>query len=236
MKEKTLSNPAFAKKIIEFLDIAFKDYIAARVLLLQALLPQGAVLASTAVEKYFKAILAFRGNESHGHLKAAQFNAVKHFDQLLGARINDQFVSLLQKCYQLRYVDNLAPDFNLIIAQREFLAELDWTAVMIDASFHLKRGDQEFTSSLDRAKKDGDGRLMEENFVFSGAHKQEFIAAAPQSCYAVRNRPDGLLQATFAITPRSNDGQFLRPAFVPQEGERGGYFLGFDSVLGEEAA
>lgn len=85
---KTVHQLERVKQINEFLDVAYKDYVAARVLLLADLLPQGAVLASTAIEKYIKAILAFRGNVSHGHLKAAQFNALKNFDPQLGQQVH----------------------------------------------------------------------------------------------------------------------------------------------------
>jgi hypothetical protein len=71
------------------LDIAYKDCLAARVLLNAHLLLQGAVLASTAIEKYFKAVLAFRGHQSHGHLKKAHINAAKNFDARLASVLND---------------------------------------------------------------------------------------------------------------------------------------------------
>lgn len=83
MKPKKLQKSEYGPKTAEFLDLAYKDYLAARVLLNAHLVVQGAVLASTAIEKYFKAILAFRGNESHGHLKKAHFNAAKNFDMRL---------------------------------------------------------------------------------------------------------------------------------------------------------
>ena len=56
-------------KIIDFLQAAFDDYIAARVLIRAGLLPQGAILASTAIEKYCKTVLAFQGQSNPGHLK-----------------------------------------------------------------------------------------------------------------------------------------------------------------------
>ena len=54
--------------VIEFLGAAFDDYLAARVLLLTRLPLQGAVLASTAIEKYLKAVLAFRRQKRRVHL------------------------------------------------------------------------------------------------------------------------------------------------------------------------
>ena len=71
---KKLAKSVFGAKAVEFLNIAYKDYLGARVLLNSGLLPQGAVLASTAVEKYFKAILSFGGSEARGHLSRKHIN------------------------------------------------------------------------------------------------------------------------------------------------------------------
>jgi hypothetical protein len=70
------------------------NHLAARVLFNANLLLQGAVLASTAIEKYLRAILAFRRNESHGHLKKAHWNAALNFDSRLSAILNNDFPTL----------------------------------------------------------------------------------------------------------------------------------------------
>lgn len=228
-KPKSVNQTHRVRQINEFLDVAYKDYVAARVLLVAGLLPQGAVLASTAIEKYIKAILAFRGNASHGHLKAAQFNALKNFDPALGQQINSQFIDLLQKSYRLRYLDDLAPGFNLVIADREFLAELDWTAMTIHASFHQTINGQSVESTLARQMALRDPLLLDLNHVAAGIPKQEFIAIAPQRVYAIRRFADGThMESSFTITPRSSDGAFIRPGIVPQSDGR--FFLGFAGV------
>lgn len=227
---KTIHKPEAVKKINDFLDVAYKDYVAARVLLLADLLPQAAVLASTAIEKYIKAILAFRGNESHGHLKAAQFNALKNFDPQLGQQINSQFIDLLQKSYRLRYLDDLAPGFNLVIADREFLAELDWTAMTIHARFHQTVNGKTMESTLERQTTAKDHRLLTHNHVAAGQAKQDFIAQEPQRVYAIRRFTDGThIESTFTITPRTSDGAFMRPGIVPN-GDGNSFFLGFTGV------
>lgn len=227
---KTVHQLERVKQINEFLDVAYKDYVAARVLLLADLLPQGAVLASTAIEKYIKAILAFRGNVSHGHLKAAQFNALKNFDPQLGQQINAQFIDLLHKSYRLRYLDDLAPGFNLVIADREFLAELDWTAMTIHARFHQTVNGQTVESTLTRQMAAKDQRLLDLNHVAAGIAKQDFIAMVPQRVYAIRRFADGThMESSFTITPRPSDGAFMRPGNVPN-GDGRGVFLGFTGV------
>ncbi|HUX65780.1 MAG TPA: hypothetical protein VMV42_01405 [archaeon] len=46
-----------ARLVLEWLSWADNDYIAARLLLRRRLLSQGAALANTALEKYFKALV-----------------------------------------------------------------------------------------------------------------------------------------------------------------------------------
>ena len=48
--------------------LGYRDYIAARFLLTHDFLFQGAMLASTAVEKYLKAVLVSQGLKARGHL------------------------------------------------------------------------------------------------------------------------------------------------------------------------
>src|SRR5437868_2164489 len=111
MSPKELQRSEYGPKTAQFLNIAYKDYLASRVLINAHLLVQGAVLASTAIEKYFKAVLAFRGQESRGHLKRAHINAAKNYDARLARVLNDDFLVLLQRAYSLRYLDDLEVDF-----------------------------------------------------------------------------------------------------------------------------
>jgi hypothetical protein len=88
-RPKQLPRSEYGGKVADFLEVAYKDYLAARVLFDADLLIQGAVLASTAIEKYLKAILAFRGNESHGHLKRAHWRAALNYDSRLSSILKD---------------------------------------------------------------------------------------------------------------------------------------------------
>ena len=124
LKQKTLSGDKI-RKFLGYLTAGFDDYLASRVLLNNQLLTQGAILASTAIEKYIKALMVMYGNESHGHLKKSHWNAFKHHQPTIYKQVNEDFLKLCQKCYKLRYLDSLKNNFNLVIAQLEFLAELD---------------------------------------------------------------------------------------------------------------
>jgi hypothetical protein len=215
---KQLRKSEFGQKTADFLNIAYKDYLAARVLLNAHLPVQGAVLASTAVEKYFKAILAFGGNESQGHLKKAHFNAVKNFDPQLWALLSQEFVELLQRVYSLRYQDDLEKSFNVVIATREFLAELDCTAVTIQACFKLRQGEKEAVLMYHQDRKLNDPRLLFNNHVLSSIEKQTFISGEPQFVYEVRNCPlRGFMEVSYFATQQPSDGKFMRPGLMPKD-------------------
>ncbi len=204
------------KGTADFLNIAYNDYLAARVLINNELLVQGAVLASTAIEKYFKAILAFRGNESIGHLKKAHFNAVKNFSPELWADLNEEFIQLLQRAYCLRYQDKLEKNFNLVIASREFLAELDFTALKIQNSFHITKEEKDAVLAYQQGINNMDSRIYYNNYLLTGIDKQSFIAAEDQVVYEIRKCPiKGLIETTYIASAGASDGKFMRTAFTP---------------------
>lgn len=130
-RARTASKPERVKRVQSFIADSVADDIASRVLFLAQLPQQGAILSSTAIEKSLKAILAFQGNVSHGHLKQAHWNGVKNFDAQLFEQLNQEFLELNRKAYLLRYTDDLPAGFNIVIASREFLAELDRTMAAI---------------------------------------------------------------------------------------------------------
>lgn len=221
VRPKQLQKPEFGQKTADFLNIAYKDYLGARVLFNAQLPVQGAVLASTAVEKYFKAILAFRGNQSQGHLKKAHINAIRNFDSRLWSALNEDFLTLLQRVYALRYQDNLEKGFNVVIATREFLAELDHTAVMIQESFKLQQNGKEAILMYHQDLMNKDPRLLLNNHALSGIEKQKFIASEPQFVYEVRNCPlQGFIEISYFANPQQSDGKFTRLGFAPKEGHR----------------
>jgi hypothetical protein len=232
---KQLPRSEYGGKVADFLEVAYKDYLAARVLFDADLLIQGAVLASTAIEKYLKAILAFRGNESHGHLKRAHWRAALNYDSRLSSILNPDFLKLLQNSYKLRYLDDLEVGFNLVIASREFLAELDNTALMIQESFRLKHGGKLHVSRYHIDKKNRDPRLVHNNYLFDHQDKQRFISAEPQLVHEMRKVGAAeLLEATYFTLAAPSDQQFMRPGFTPIPNSPGQYQLAFKPIPPDE--
>lgn len=200
-----------ARLVNSFLSIAYKDYLAARLLINARLLVQGAILASTSVEKYIKAISAMRGNECSGHLKQQHINIIKNYDKKLYDSLNLDFLKLLIKVYKLRYIDNLDADFNLVIADREFLAELDYTAIRFQECFLFNKEGQKVKTKYDVHKEENDLVLVLNNYILNKLDKSKFIYQEAQVIYEVRNcSKTGLIETEDLTLNRINNGQFLR--------------------------
>lgn len=224
------------KKVQNFLTDCINDYIAARVLFLSNLPQQAAILSSTAIEKCFKAILSFNGNESHGHLQKSHWNAVKNFDKVLFNSLNHDFLELNKKVYLLRYTDDLQPGFNVVIASREFLAELDQTILSICRLFQFGERDENFRfTKLEHLISSRDHRLYSDNHLLNGESKGEFVYRGPQFIYELRNEGRGnLFEATYWSESKPKNDSFLRSGFTPMERNGPSYDLSFLPLKGKD--
>ena len=203
---------------MSFLRDSFNDYLAARVLFGNQLPQQAAILSSTALEKCVKAMLAIQGNESHGHLKAAHRNFLRNFNPNLYTELNDDFLVLNQKVYALRYTDDLPIDYNLVIASREFLAEMDFTIASMFSCFSLKQGSRQIETHYQVAVRTQDDRLRLDNHVLANVPPELFTYAEPQFVYEVRNHPNrGLMEVTYIATGPPKQTGFLWPGWVPRD-------------------
>jgi len=199
------------QQVQTFIVDSMNDYVAARVLLLSGLLQQGAILGSTSIEKACKAILAFHGNESRGHLKKAHWNAVKNFDKGLWALLRQDFLELNKKAYLLRYTDDLPGDFNIVIAQREYLAELDHTVISLVQGFGFQHEKSDHGTKLTQLLTNRDSRLLTDNHVLSNKPKSEFIYSLPQQIYELRYVPSfGPVEVSYSSIRPAKQATFTR--------------------------
>jgi hypothetical protein len=208
---------AQALRVSNWMILGFKDYIAARTLLTREHLElQGASLASTAIEKYFKAIVAFRGMNSGGHLNRALINSVRNSDPGLFRLFNSSFLEMLKKCYQLRYLDKVKPGFNLVISRRKVLAELDFTVSEIQKRIKIGHGEREIDSLYQAYLKTKDPLICADNYLLQGIPKKNFIEEE-DSVYEMRllSGPPGVLEAFYRIKGGRDDGEFLKEGLVP---------------------
>lgn len=224
--DRSIRAPELVKRVRSFLGDSLNDYLAARVLFLSGLPQQAAILSSTAIEKACKAILAFHGNESHGHLKKAHWNAVRNFDRELFGKLSEDFLALNQRAYLLRYTDDLPSSYNLVIATREFLAELDHTLMAIQGGFNFAEAGGEQTTAFRALLANADSRLVSENHVLLKRPKDEFVYGTAQFIYEVRNDgARGLIEVTYSSSSRPKRAGFLREGFLPIDGAHMSYDL-----------
>lgn len=220
MDKKNTSKVQSANRLIvvDFLQAAFDDYLAARVLIRSKLLPQGVVLASTAIEKYCKAVLAAQGQSSPGRLKLAQWNCLQDFDAAGYTTFNKEFFLFLQKCFKLRYPDSLPVGFAIAIHSRELLAELDFTALSLQQQFKTKGLDTIISGRMpyNDLLVNKDKRLTDDNHLFKNEDRTAFVTRDDETVYELRKLANGaLLQILYTSPPVASDGKFMREALKP---------------------
>jgi len=172
MKIKPL-DPQLASKVgLSFYVTGFQDYIGSRLLLNHSLLLQGATLASTAVEKYVKALLSARNQKAFGHLNEWSSAGIIRIATELS--LNPDFFALLQQIYRMRYIDDLKAPVSFAIERSKFLAELDQTVASLNNAVEFRRGNERidpYKSESEAARKE----LLENNIMFSGKGKAEYL-------------------------------------------------------------
>lgn len=214
MAKEQESRPERVKATQWFLHDAYVDYLAARVLLLRGLLKQAAVLSSTAIEKCAKAVLVLRGNPvRREHLKASHWTALQK-EGNFGSKLDREFVELNQSVYPLRYSDNLPIGFNLVIASREFLAELDHTVLTVLSCYKFDVNGRWRPSGYESGIRSRDENLLTENHLLSGESHDTFLHSSPQFVYELRRHPLGLFEATYMTEKPAKVIGFKRPGLT----------------------
>jgi HEPN domain-containing protein len=202
------ASAAPAERILLWLRWADKDYVAARRLLLNAYLPQGAALGNTALEKYFKTLFMILGKKvprSH-NVVALHEGLLKHFPNLEEVTVN--FLKVLCKAYRLRYPDNLEVEFSVSLGQPKILTELDRTVHHIRRGFSFsKLSGKPITTLIDPMIKRNDPDLVDANCYFSSAQRSDVFHKLT-NCYEMRVVAlDRILEAYYeASIP--DDGDF----------------------------
>lgn len=215
-RSRQITNHQRVEGILAFLHLACADYLAARVLLRSGLVLQGTILASTAVEKYFKAILMCRGNTSEGHLKRAHLRAVNNFDTRLYSSLNESFLLLLSKCYKLRYPNSVRAGFNLCLSARSILAELDDSVAKIQKRFVFGQGSRTIQTAYDGYLARKSPELFEENHVLLGKSKSDYVAGGSDHIYEMRfDASLGIIETHYQTERGQQFSNFLQPGLVP---------------------
>ena len=167
----------------DLVDLGYRDYIAARFLLNNQFIIQGLTLASTAIEKYLKAliVLNLKDAERYGYhfdnldklktlLEKNHYDVTKKFDTV--------FLSILEKAYKIRYYDRLEEAITIGFYLNQFIGELDDTIHFLETSISLP-------SPYKRAVANHDPNLYENNFILNKQDKKDFMEG-PDTAFSVR--------------------------------------------------
>ncbi len=150
----------------------YNDYIAARVLLNKNYVMQGVILASTAMEKYFKALVVYFSGViipvhfDRFHLIRKAVDEIGY--QVIFKKIDSRFFEILTQAYPLRYYDNITKPTTLGFFKNQFLGELDSAVYWFDQILPITNDTGEVISPLRQDLKAGNPDLLENNWI---AHK-----------------------------------------------------------------
>lgn len=170
-----MDNDTHAYSLIQ---LGFNDYIAARYLINNKFILQGVTLASTAVEKYLKAILASKGNNRRVHLdridklKTALNECYTDFTN----RIDERFLEILGKAYQTRYYDDLKSPVTIGFFVNQFLCELDYSIDFFENVLYENIIDEKgnkVPTLYKRYASEKKAELILNNYLFMGISKKE---------------------------------------------------------------
>lgn len=205
-------------RFYEFYSLAFGDYLAARTLLLTGLLPQGAGMAATAVEKIFKAILSIRGDKASGHLRAALVNSIKNYQPQLFAQLKPDFLEFLIAAYDLRYLDNLNAGQSIVISKFRTLAETDRTMCLTLAGLRVRSGGAPATLPFERAKTEKNPLLMQDNFFLETGSIDRYFEHENSVQEIKVFGPYESVDATYRTAFGANSGPFTKPVNLVADG------------------
>lgn len=211
-----------AKQILQWVNWADKDYISARMLLLQGFLVQGATLSNTAIEKYLKAVCLVAG------LPFPKTHQVPKLDALIRSKgiklkLNAEYLGLMSKAYELRYPDNLPTGYNICLSQAKLLAELDLSV------FELRKGfgfgfssGKAVKTRFDILLKHKDKTLVDSNCAFASAKRKTLFEEKTRH-FELRVLPGGnIIEAEYQSAGVKDDGIFDVVALKPDQQQASG--------------
>lgn len=159
------SEAARSKRAAGYLALAYTDYVAARLLLLEGLLIQAAPLASTALEKLLKAALLAGGHKvsKAQHLCAPLVHQFKDAYPGLLDNSYEDFLKFLEKAYRLRYAQADGEGFCIVLNQYRTLIHLDRLVQVLNEPFKFSRGEQQVPTPFGSARQSEDPLLTKGN-------------------------------------------------------------------------
>ena len=214
-KKKTLDF-ARGRLVAGFFANAYEDYLAARTLLINHMLIQGCIMANTAIEKYFKGMIAILNEPipRHHDIATAKFrNTIQNKYPTVYKHINLEFITFLAKSYKLRYFDEVEDGFSLAVARLKTLAELDYTVSKIEESIKIVvPGREKNTNKYNTDKIDRNPQLWQYNYLLNLVDKTTFIEQSDWVYEFRKGSPFGITEVSYATNVVKDDSLFLYEA------------------------
>jgi len=164
---------------LSYIGLGFNDYLAARVLINKGLYIQGATMASTAIEKYLKAALAYNGKLVKGHLdKPKEIIATlgsSYFD--LTVFLDPVFMHTIENAYKVRYHDDNQEVVYFGFFANQFLGELDHFINFFENKVIENKEEGKIITEYSLAVSSNDQNLFENNYILNGVDKETFMSA-----------------------------------------------------------
>lgn len=162
------------------MELGYRDYIASRTLLNDHLIVQGLTLASTAIEKYLKAVIVFNldGRERY-HYHFDNFERLKKLLSKVNNDITEEFdplfLEILGNAFKIRYYDNIKEPVFMGFYINQFIAELDWTVHFVENYIAKTISGERSTSLYRKAVSDKNSNLYTNNYILKKQNKKDFM-------------------------------------------------------------
>jgi HEPN domain-containing protein len=200
------------RSLLDWLSWGDNDYLAARRLLLDNLIVQGTALANTALEKYLKAVFALHQKPiPRVHNPLRLFQEVRSIGTL---QLDESFLALLVKAYELRYPDDLEPGFNIVLSQALILNALDESVFQISRRFtYQKRDGERVQRMLDVLVEARDPRILTMNTALGTLTRDEILNQV-STVYEMRILANRVRMEYHYSIARVDNTDFNRDAFI----------------------
>ncbi|EJL64852.1 hypothetical protein [Flavobacterium sp. CF136] len=179
-------------------ELGYRDYIAARFLLNNHFIVQGLNLASTAVEKYLKAVIVFNLKERERYnYHFDRFNLLKNLLAKVNNDVTEEFdpvfIAILEKAFKIRYYDKIKKPIFMGFYINQFIGELDYTIDYLEKFISNTQSGGQSITVYSKAVKNNDPHLYENNFILKKENKKDFMEK-PDVGFSIYIRVESVIQ------------------------------------------
>jgi len=199
------------KKVVGLKGMAYKDYVAARLLLQNDMLHQAAFLINTCIEKELKAYLFASGiSVKRNHDTEKLIDRVSQIESVNWVGdINLDFIKVINKIYESRYFETLEPGYNFVINRNKFLAELDYTYSLLHSkSFKVDRQQNPIKSMYQISVENKDPLVYKNNYVLINRPKEELLDKRDLVHEFRVTEENGIIEMIYSITKNEDYKKF----------------------------